>query len=150
METKSARKKTKSETKLLSTRSHRKKDASDTNGFTDLLHESSNDSVDRKKLLQVLTDVKNGNFAVRMPVDSDGLNGRIFDTLNEIISLNEDMMREFTRASVTIGRQGKLNHRIDLPSKKGAWSDGVTSLNSLISDLVHPTIEIANVISSVA
>jgi HAMP domain-containing protein/signal transduction histidine kinase/CheY-like chemotaxis protein len=102
------------------------------------------------ELLRVLTDVKNGNFAVRMPIDKVGVNGKICDTLNEIISLNEKMMQEFTRAGNTIGKQGKLTQRIEVPSAKGAWSTGVDSLNTLISDLVHPTIEIAHVISSVA
>src|SRR6202034_3432682 len=37
-----------------------------------------------------------------------------------------------------------------LPNARGDWSTGVDSLNTLISDLVHPTIEIAHVISSVA
>ncbi|TCZ63864.1 HAMP domain-containing protein, partial [Flaviaesturariibacter aridisoli] len=32
----------------------------------------------------------------------------------------------------------------------GSWSSGVEAINGLISDLVHPTIEIAHVISSVA
>ena len=36
------------------------------------------------------------------------MNGKIYDTLNEIISLNEKMMLEFTRAGNTIGKQGKL------------------------------------------
>jgi HAMP domain-containing protein/signal transduction histidine kinase/DNA-binding response OmpR family regulator len=105
---------------------------------------------DGKLLLQILTEVKNGNFSVRLPVDEAGINGKIYDTLNEIIALNDDMMREFNKAASTIGKQGKLNHRLDLPSKRGAWKEGMASLNSLISDLVHPTIEIANVISSVA
>ncbi|HYI78365.1 MAG TPA: HAMP domain-containing protein, partial [Chryseolinea sp.] len=108
------------------------------------------DSLDFKELLGVLTEVKNGNFEVRMPYDQVGLSGKICDTLNEIISLNENMMQEFTRAGNTIGKQGKLTQRIEIPSTKGAWSTGVNSLNVLISDLVHPTIEIAHVISSVA
>src|SRR5205085_12393777 len=40
--------------------------------------------------------------------------------------------------------------RIEAPSVRGAWKNGIDSLNTLISDLVHPTIEIAHVISSVA
>ena len=108
------------------------------------------DSIDSRYLLEVLTAVKNGNFGVRMPIDQTGLNGKICDTLNDIISLNEKMMQEFTRAGNTIGKQGKLTQRIEVPSSKGAWSTGVDSLNNLISDLVHPTIEIAHVISSVA
>ena len=106
--------------------------------------------VDSRELLHVLTQVKNGNFSVRMPIDQVGLSGKICDTLNEIISLNEKMMMEFTRAGNTIGKQGKLNQRIELPNARGAWRTGVESLNILISDLVHPTIEIADVISSVA
>ncbi|HEU5289879.1 MAG TPA: HAMP domain-containing protein [Cyclobacteriaceae bacterium] len=94
--------------------------------------------------------MKNGNFTVRMPHDEVGLNGKVCDTLNEIISLNEQMMHEFTRAGNTIGKKGKLTQRIELPSTKGAWKEGVDSLNVLISDLVHPTIEIAHVIGSVA
>ncbi|HRO43947.1 MAG TPA: HAMP domain-containing protein, partial [Flavipsychrobacter sp.] len=103
-----------------------------------------------KELLNVLTEVRSGNFSVRMPIDQVGISGKICDTLNEIITLNEKMTHEFTRASNVIGKQGKLNHRIDIPYARGAWNTGIDSLNTLISDLVHPTIEIAGVISSVA
>ncbi|MBT1702410.1 HAMP domain-containing protein [Fulvivirgaceae bacterium PWU20] len=106
--------------------------------------------LDHRELLKVLTDVKNGNFAARMPFDQIGLSGKICDTLNDVISMNEKMMHEFTRAGQIIGKQGKLNQRIEVPTAKGSWSTGIDSLNVLISDLVHPTIQIANVISSVA
>ncbi len=106
--------------------------------------------LDDKELLRILLQVRNGNFTVRMPIGEVGVKGRIYDTLNEIISLNEEMMREFTKAGNTIGKQGKLTQRIEVPNAKGSWATGVGSLNSLISDLVHPTIEIAHVISSVA
>jgi HAMP domain-containing protein/signal transduction histidine kinase/CheY-like chemotaxis protein len=105
--------------------------------------------IDAGLLLGILTEVKNGNFSVRMPAQL-GINGKISDTLNEIIDLNEKMMDEFTRAGKIIGKQGKLTERIPLPNGKGAWHKGVDSLNTLISDLVHPTIEIAHVIGSVA
>jgi len=116
------------------------------------LAEASGDELllDNKELLRILTEVRNGNFNVRMPIDEVGVKGKICDTLNEIISLNEEMMREFTRAGNTIGKQGKLTQRIEVPNTKGSWGTGVESLNTLISDLVHPTIEIAHVISSVA
>ncbi len=103
-----------------------------------------------KELLRILIEVRNGNFDVRMPIDQVGISGKICDTLNEIIFMNQKMTQEFTRASNTIGKQGKLTHRIEVPFAKGSWSTGVDSLNTLISDLVHPTIEIAGVISSVA
>jgi HAMP domain-containing protein/signal transduction histidine kinase/DNA-binding response OmpR family regulator len=109
-----------------------------------------NEQFDSRQLLKVLMEVKNGNFAVRMPIDEVGLNGKICDTLNDIIVLNERMMFEFTKAGNIIGKQGKLTQRIEVPNAKGSWGTGVDSLNTLISDLVHPTIEIAHVISSVA
>jgi HAMP domain-containing protein/signal transduction histidine kinase/CheY-like chemotaxis protein len=109
------------------------------------------DEFNSRDLLRVLGEVRNGNFAVRMPIDTIGLNGKICDTLNEIITLNEILMLELTKAGKTIGKQGNLNHRIELPKyARGAWSNGVDAINGLISDLVHPTIEIAHVIGSVA
>src|SRR5215218_8205513 len=78
------------------------------------------DSFDKKELLRILTEVKNGNFSSRMPIDETGINGKICDTLNEIISLNEKMMQEFTKAGNTIGKKGKLTQRIEAPSGKGA------------------------------
>src|SRR5687767_10560895 len=106
--------------------------------------------LDQRELLSVLSEVRSGNFSVRMPIDQVGVSGKICDMLNDIISLNEKMVQEFTRAGNTIGKQGKLTQRIELPNAKGAWTMGLDSLNTLISDLVHPTIEIAHVISSVA
>jgi HAMP domain-containing protein/signal transduction histidine kinase/CheY-like chemotaxis protein len=109
------------------------------------------DVIDNRELLKILGEVKNGDFSVRMPIDRIGVSGKICDTLNEIISLNETLMQELNLARNTIGKQGRLNHRVELPrSARGSWSTGVDSINSLISDLVHPTIEIAHVISSVA
>ena len=70
---------------------------------------------DERELLAVLTEVRNGNFAARMPIDRMGLSGKICDTLNEIISLNEKMNQEFTKAGNTIGKQGKLTQRIEIP-----------------------------------
>jgi len=102
------------------------------------------------ELLKILTDVKNGNFTARMPLDYTGVNGKICDTLNEIIDLNEKMVSEFTKAGKTIGKEGQLDERISIPNARGDWRRGINSLNVLISDLVHPTIEIAQVISSVA
>jgi len=109
------------------------------------------DELDSRQLLQVLSEVKGGNFGVRMPVDNIGLSGKICDTVNEIITLNETLVEELLLARNTIGKMGKLNHRVAMPrTAKGAWNEAVGSINSLISDLVHPTIEIAHVISSVA
>ena len=118
--------------------------------YRESMYDMPPDEVLNRELLRILIEVRNGNFDVRMPIDQVGISGKICDTLNEIIFMNQKMTQEFTRASNTIGKQGRLTHRIEVPFAKGSWSNGVDSLNTLISDLVHPTIEIAGVISSVA
>jgi hypothetical protein len=89
------------------------------------------DELDNRQLLKVLSDVRNGNFNVRMPVDQIGITGKICDTLNEIITLNELLMTELTKAGKTIGKQGKLTHRVELPYARGAWNNGVDAINGL-------------------
>src|SRR5689334_11990080 len=48
--------------------------------------------LDARELISVLLAVRQGDFSVRMPVDKDGLNGKICDILNEIISMNEALV----------------------------------------------------------
>ena len=80
------------------------------------------DELDMRELLRVLSEMRHGNFSVRMPIDRLGLGGKICDTLNEIILLNEALVDELTQASNTIGKQGHLNHRVSLPKyAKGSW-----------------------------
>src|SRR5262245_20056151 len=65
----------------------------------------SQDELDSAELLKVLAEVKNGNFSARMPIDKIGISGKICDTLNEIISLNEILVQELNLARNTIGKQ---------------------------------------------
>jgi HAMP domain-containing protein/signal transduction histidine kinase/CheY-like chemotaxis protein len=102
------------------------------------------------EFLKILLKVKNGNFSQRFPTDQNGIKRSICDTLNEIIDLNERMVFEFQKVGKSIGKQGKLTNRVVLDGARGSWSSCVDSVNTLISDLVHPTIEIAHVITSVA
>src|SRR5688572_585634 len=66
--------------------------------------------LDSRELVQVLTAVKEGDFSVRLPDDKLGISGKICDTLNQIISLNEMLMEELSQAKNTIGKKGHLNH----------------------------------------
>src|SRR4029077_8126324 len=74
----------------------------------------------------------------------------ICDALNEIIEMNEKMVFEFEKVGNSIGKQGKLTQRVEIDGARGSWGTCVDSVNTLIADLVHPTIEIAHVITSVA
>jgi HAMP domain-containing protein/signal transduction histidine kinase/CheY-like chemotaxis protein len=121
------------------------------NGSTNGHLPDESNELDIRQLMSVLSEMRQGNFNVRMPIDKIGLSGKICDTMNDILTLNEILVEELNKASQTIGKKGHLNHRVALPRyAKGSWAVATDSINSLISDLVHPTIEIAHVISSVA
>src|ERR1051326_6271036 len=108
------------------------------------------ESLDRRELLKVLTAFRRGDFSIRLNVDAEGLDGRIADTLNEIIELNEKMTREFARISNAVGKDGRINQRATLGTHGGGWAACVDSLNTLIGDVVQPSTEVARVITAVA
>jgi len=109
-----------------------------------------NETLDAKQLLRVLTSFKKGDFSLRLPVEQTGLTGKIYDTLNQIIELNEGMVDEFERLGTVVGKEGKIKARAALPSAEGRWKTSVESVNTLVADLVQPTSEVARVIGAVA
>ena len=110
----------------------------------------NSDILDTKELLKILVSVKKGNFSARMPIDKTGVAGKIADTLNDIIELNQRMSKELERVSTVVGKEGKITQRATLGSAGGAWAESVNSVNTLITDLVQPTAETARVIRAVA
>ncbi len=107
-------------------------------------------SLDARQLLVALTALKKGDFSVRLPIEWEGVNGKIADTFNEVIELNDKMARELDRLSRMVGKEGKITERASIGEVSGAWAGTVASVNELVSDLVHPTSETARVIGAVA
>ena len=66
------------------------------------------------------------------------------------IERNERLVKELERLSTVVGKAGNVKQRAQLPSAEGAWSTAVESVNTLVSDLVQPTTEVARVIGAVA
>ncbi len=112
--------------------------------------ETATDLLDQKRLLKVLADYRRGDFSARMPADRAGLAGKICDALNEAIERNERLVRELERLSSVVGKAGNIKQRASLPNAEGAWSTAVDAVNTLVSDLVQPTTEVARVIGAVA
>jgi transcriptional regulator with GAF, ATPase, and Fis domain len=79
----------------LATNGNGKKPKKATNGLTKTsVDVAPSESFNSRELLRVLTEVKNGNFTVRMPIDEVGLSGKINDTLNQMITnLHETTLR---------------------------------------------------------
>ena len=108
------------------------------------------EQLDVKLLLATLMALKKGDFSVRMPSDWTGVSGKIADTLNDIIETKQKMVETVTEVSRVVGREGHLTQRADLPGVVGGWSTIISSVNTLIDDLVRPTTEMARVIGAVA
>ena len=115
------------------------------NNMTDL-----GEQLDAKTLLSTLMALKKGDFSVRMPTDWIGMAGKIADTLNDIIDTKARMVREVTEVSRVVGREGRLTQRAEMTNTTGGWATILSSVNTLIDDLVRPTSEMARVIGAVA
>jgi HAMP domain-containing protein/signal transduction histidine kinase/CheY-like chemotaxis protein len=113
-------------------------------------NEASADTLDSRQLLRVLAAVWRGDFTVRMPVDAVGVAGKVADTLNDIIDLNERMAKEFERIGTMVGKEGRITQRATLAGAVGSWADCVESVNTLVADLIQPTSEMSRVIGAVA
>src|SRR6185503_20969067 len=89
------------------------------------------EKVDPRLVLRVLTDFRKGDFSARLPVDSTGIAGKIYDTINETIELNGRLTKELGRISTVVGKEGKIRQRASLPGATGGWSDCLDYVNSL-------------------
>src|SRR5688500_11163963 len=107
-------------------------------------------ALDQRELLKALRAFRKGDFSVRMPLDLVGVDGEIAAAFNDVVEINETFAEEFARILDEVGKEGRINQRIKMPSATGAWADCVDSVNTLIGDVVQPTSEVARVIESVA
>ncbi|HUR90661.1 MAG TPA: HAMP domain-containing protein, partial [Ramlibacter sp.] len=107
-------------------------------------------SAQTRTLLTALTDLKKGNHEAQLPQDWQGVYGKVADAFNDVVYANLHMTQELSRLSRVVGKEGKLKERAAVPGASGFWRDSAESINSLISDLVHPTSEVARVIGAVA
>jgi signal transduction histidine kinase/HAMP domain-containing protein/ActR/RegA family two-component response regulator len=108
------------------------------------------DAIDATVLLGVLARIKEGDYSARMPVEWTGVAGKVADGLNDVIIANQALGVELARVSQVVGKEGKLSQRVVLGGTTQRWSGSVESVNSLIDDLVRPTIEMQRVIGAVA
>jgi CheY-like chemotaxis protein/HAMP domain-containing protein/signal transduction histidine kinase len=105
---------------------------------------------DLNALLAGLRDLRGGDFAVRLPRSRDPLMADIVSAFNDVASRNERMTKELSRISDIVGRKGDMTARVSLEGMTGGWADSAGALNSLVTDLVAPTSEVARVIKAVA
>jgi hypothetical protein len=92
------------------------------------------DGLDEVVLLSVVSDVRNGNFSVRMPLEWTGVAGKIADRLNEVIEANQTLETELARVSRVVGKECRLSQRIAFRGSDKVWCESIESVNSLIEE----------------
>src|SRR5579862_235015 len=102
------------------------------------------------QLLSAMLAFRDGDFAVRLPSDVTGLNGKIADAFNEIVAVSDRRARETRRVSRAVGKEGKLKQRMAVSGVSGGWADEVAAINMLIDDLAWPTTEVTRAVGAVA
>ncbi len=107
-------------------------------------------TVDLPGFLSALKAVRKGDFSVRLPDDWVGVAGKVADTFNEVVEMNQRLASELERLRLAIGQHGKITERASVGPVSGAWADSVANVNSLVASLVQPTSEAARVIGAVA
>src|SRR5437868_225150 len=108
------------------------------------------DTLDMRELLRVLTAVKKGDFTARMPLDRTGVAGKVADALNDVLETNEKLCSELVRIGTVVGKEGRTTQRASIGHAVGGWATCVDAVNTLITDMVQPTTEVARVIGAVA
>ena len=104
-----------------------------------------------RQLLSALTALSKGDSSVRLPVEWTGMQGKVAETFNDVVELNERMAEELARLRQRVGKEGKLKQRAAAGRRARLLARLRSArVNALIDDLVHPTSETARVIGAVA
>jgi len=94
--------------------------------------------------------LRRGDFSAHLPDHWTGVAGKIADTFNDVIRINQRLTAELARISRVVGKQGRIRQRASLGEVSGAWTEALGSVNNLVEDLAQPTTEMARVIGAVA
>jgi HAMP domain-containing protein/CheY-like chemotaxis protein/signal transduction histidine kinase len=107
-------------------------------------------SADLGVILASLQTMRAGDFSVRLPGSWTGLAGKIADTFNDIVAVNQQMAHELRRVGQVVGKEGKTRERVQFHESRGAWGEMEVSVNTLVEDLLRPTAEVTRAIAGVA
>src|SRR6267142_426967 len=103
-----------------------------------------------RQMLASMLAFRDGNFSARLPSDWDGIDGQIATAFNQAISYEDQLSREVERLSRIVGLEGRLKQRMSVPGAIAGWAAKVDCFNTLLDDLVRPTVEISRTIGAVA
>jgi methyl-accepting chemotaxis protein len=102
-------------------------------------------------LLAALAAARDGDFSVRLPSSgADDLVDLAASAFNEWVGRSDAMMREVSRVSQVVGREGRTAERVSLGHVGGAWAVGIEALNSMVEEVIWRAQEVARVVNDVS
>ncbi|HWJ45580.1 MAG TPA: HAMP domain-containing protein, partial [Gaiellaceae bacterium] len=105
---------------------------------------------DLQELLDALRSARDGEVDVRLPAQKSGVMGDVARAFNQLAARRERLTDELGRVAKVIGREGRLTARVNVKGAEGSWRRSQDAVNSIIEDLVRPTIEVSRVLNAVA
>src|SRR6266446_3696499 len=103
-----------------------------------------------RALLHALQSMRRGDFSIRLAGDQEGTSGRIADIFHDIVAANEGMAQQLEFVGQHVGREGQARHRVKFALSGGAWGAMESTVNTLIADLLWPTMAVTDAIAAVA
>src|SRR5688500_17905912 len=92
-------------------------------------------NAEARQMLVALNALKHGDASVRLPVEWSGIQGKLAETFDEVVDLNERITQELGRLRQKVGKEGKLKQRAEVSDARGFWREKITHVNELIDDL---------------
>ena len=111
---------------------------------------SAIDAASLRRLLDALTAMRDGNFRKRLPISGSGMGADLAIVYNEIAERQQHLTGELARVQRVAGREGRHSERLQSGVGEGGWARSIDAANSLVSDLVRPTGELARVVAAVS
>ncbi|PRY00565.1 HAMP domain-containing protein [Allonocardiopsis opalescens] len=103
-----------------------------------------------RDLLAALVAARDGDFSVRLDPGAGGTMGEIARAYNDVVERNQGFCDELTRVGRIVGREGRLDDRVNLNGASGSWADGAWAVNQLLDDVSRPVTSVALVLDAVA
>src|SRR5262245_33219591 len=89
--------------------------------------------LDARLILKALLAARAGDFSARLPSEWTGVEGKLADVFNDMMTTNAVMEKELRRVSRTVGKEGKIRQRVAFSlGNGGAWRGMEESVNNLI------------------
>ena len=79
------------------------------------------DQLDSKQPLAALTAFKRGDFSAQLLDDWTGIAGKVADTFNDVIRINQRLTQELARIGHVVGKEGRIRQRASLGEASGSW-----------------------------